>query len=147
MLRKLKISKHNHHFISEKYMASKKILIEFENVGSVEGEISDQVNPKTYEAFIKHIPFESEANTWGKEIYFDTPVNIPVENGKRKVEVGDIAYWPPGRSMCLFFGPTPASSGPEPVAASPVNVFGKITKNIEVLHKVRDGVKITVKFL
>lgn len=127
-------------------MVSKKIIIEFEKVGAVEGEISDQINPKTFEAFIKNIPFESEANTWGKEIYFDTPVNVPIENGKRKVEVGDIAYWPPGRSMCLFFGPTPASSGPEPVAASPVNVFGKITKNIELLSKVRDGTRIVVKF-
>lgn len=127
-------------------MVSKKIIIEFEKVGAVEGEISDQINPKTFGAFVKNIPFESEANTWGEEIYFDTPVNVPIENGKRKVEVGDIAYWPPGNSMCLFFGPTPASSGSEPVAASPVNVFGKITKNIELLSKVRDGTKIVVKF-
>ncbi|MCX8189096.1 MAG: cyclophilin-like fold protein [Nitrososphaeria archaeon] len=127
-------------------MVSRKIIIEFEKVGTVEAEISDQINPKTFEAFVKNIPFESEANIWGKEIYFDTPVTVPIENGKRKVEVGDIAYWPPGRSMCLFFGPTPASSGQEPVAASPVNVFGKITKNIELLSKVRDGTKIVVKF-
>jgi hypothetical protein len=91
------------------------------------------------------MPFESNANTWGEEIYFDTPVNMTPENGKKKVEVGDIAYWPPGRSMCLFFGRTPASTSSEPVAASPVNVIGKITKNIELLHKVGNGAGIKVK--
>ena len=126
-------------------MAVTKILIEFENVGIVEGELFDKVSPKTYGAFLKEMPFESDANTWGEEIYFDTPISMSGENGKKKVEVGDIAYWPPGRSMCLFFGRTPASSGSEPVAASPVNVIGKITRNIELLHKVRDGTGIKVK--
>ena len=126
-------------------MATKKIMIEFGNVGIVEGELFDKVSPKTYEAFLKAMPFESNANTWGEEIYFDTPVNMTPENGKKKVEVGDIAYWPPGRSMCLFFGRTPASTSSEPVAASPVNAIGKITKNIELLHKVGNGAGIKVK--
>ena len=126
-------------------MATKKIMIEFGNVGIVEGELLDKVSPKTYEAFLKAMPFESNANTWGEEIYFDTPVNMTSENGKKKVEVGDIAYWPPGRSMCLFFGRTPASTSSEPVAASPVNIIGKITKNIELLHKVGNGAGIKVK--
>jgi len=126
-------------------MAVTKIIIEFENVGIVEGELFDKVSPKTYEAFLKAMPFESDANTWGEEIYFDTPIYITGENGKEKVEVGDIAYWPPGRSMCLFFGRTPASSGDEPVAASPVNVIGKMMGNIELLHKVQNGTGIKVK--
>jgi hypothetical protein len=126
-------------------MVVTKILIEFANVGTVEGELFDKVSPKTYEAFLKGMPFESEASTWGEEIYFDTPISIGGENGKKTVEVGDIAYWPPGRSMCLFFGRTPASVGDKPVAASPVNVIGKITKNIELLQKVRNGTKIKVR--
>jgi hypothetical protein len=126
-------------------MAVKKIMIEFGNVGVVEAELFDRVSPKTYDAFLKAMPFESNANTWGEEIYFDTPVQMTSENGKKKVEVGDIAYWPPGRSMCLFFGRTPASTGSEPVAASPVNVIGKITKNIELLNKVEGDTGIKVK--
>ncbi|TFF90402.1 MAG: hypothetical protein EU548_03160, partial [Promethearchaeota archaeon] len=31
-----------------------------------------------------------------------------------------------GNGFCIFWGPTPASSGEKPVAASPVNVFAKI---------------------
>ncbi len=126
-------------------MASSKIIIEFVGVGAVEGELHDKMSPKTYEAFLKKIPFKSEANTWGKEVYFSTPISISSENGRKEVEVGDIGYWPPGRSMCLFFGPTPASSGSRPVAASPVNLIGKITGKIELLEKVKDGVAITVR--
>ena len=126
-------------------MTATRISIEFEEVGIVEGELFDKASPKTYNAFVKNMPFKSKANTWGKEIYFDTPISMPSENGKKEVEVGDIGYWPPGRSMCLFFGPTPASSGSKPVAASPVNVIGRITKNMELLHKVGDGVGIKVR--
>ena len=40
-------------------------------------------------------------------------------------------YWPPGNAMCLFFGPTPASTGEESRAASPVTVVGKIAEGLE----------------
>lgn len=123
-----------------------KILIEFEDVGVIEGVLFDKVNPKTYAVVVSKIPFQSEANTWGKEVYFETPASASVENGERTVEVGDIGFWPPGKAMCLFYGPTPVSRGREPVAASPVNVVGKITKNVELLSKVIDGLKIKVKF-
>ena len=42
------------------------------------------------------------------------------------MEVGEVAYWPPGQALCIFFGPTPASVGDEPRAASPVNPLGSI---------------------
>ena len=42
------------------------------------------------------------------------------------VDVGDLAYWPPGRAFCIFFGPTPVSRGTACRPASPVNVVGKI---------------------
>jgi hypothetical protein len=55
------------------------------------------------------------------------PVNIRLEKGaKTKVNVGDLAYWPEGPAFCIFFGPTPATYGKQPVAASAVNVFGRL---------------------
>jgi len=121
------------------------ILIEFAGTGFVEAELVDQVSPRTYAAFLSKIPFESTASVWGDEIYFETPITTKTENGKTEMEIGDIAYWPPGRAMCLFFGPTPASKGSSPVAASPVNLIGKITKNIQLLHNVQDDKRIVVK--
>ena len=37
-----------------------------------------------------------------------------------------MGFWPSGNGFCIFFGPTPASSGEKPKAASPVNIFAKI---------------------
>ncbi|MEM1554792.1 MAG: cyclophilin-like fold protein [Thermoproteota archaeon] len=126
-------------------MAETKVIIEFEGIGIVEAVLTDEVNPKTYLAIIKALPFESEAETWGEEVYFSTPVSASLEKGKRKVEKGDVGYWPPGKALCLFFGRTPASTDDNPVAASPVNIVGKITRGIELLKNVRDGVKIKVR--
>lgn len=73
------------------------------------------------------LPLEGTANTWGDEIYFGIPVVMEEEPGARAdVEVGDLGYWPPGHAFCIFFGPTPASTGKQPRAASPVNIFGRI---------------------
>lgn len=122
-----------------------RVVIEFEGIGEVECELSSAVNPGTYEALVKCIPFQSKANVWGKEVYFRTPASHRLESGVKEVEVGDIAFWPPGRALCLFFGPTPESMGDKPVAASRVNVIGRIVKNIELLEKVRDGDRVRVR--
>jgi len=126
-------------------MVETKIVIEFENIGAVEAVLTDETNPKTYSAILKALPFESEAETWGEEVYFSTPVSVSLEKGKRKVEKGDVGYWPPGKALCLFFGRTPASTDDDPIAASPVNIVGKITGGIELLKNIRDGMKIRVR--
>jgi len=49
------------------------------------------------------LPLESKINTWGNEIYFDiSPLN-QLENITSDVNVGDIAYWEAGNSLCVFF--------------------------------------------
>jgi uncharacterized protein len=63
----------------------------------------------------------------GREIYF--PASLSAEgqpDAREEVEVGDIAYWPPGDAVCLFFGRTPANIDEKPRAASPVTVLDKI---------------------
>jgi hypothetical protein len=91
------------------------------------------------------LPFEAVANRWGDEIYFEIPVSQAAEPAARAdVQVGDVAYWPPGKALCLFFGATPASQGPQPRAASPVNLVGRLRGDPGVLRAVRDGEPITV---
>lgn len=90
-------------------------------------------------------PIQSVARTWGDEIYFEIPVEAPGENLQPTVEMGDIAYWPPGPAFCIFFGPTPMSSGDEIRPASPVSVFGKIEGDPTIFKKVKSGTPITVE--
>ncbi len=124
-----------------------KLKIHFESIGDVIVDLIDK-NPKTKEAFLKAVPFTSEAMRWGDEIYFSTPVRVSLEVSQETVDKGDVAYWPPGRALCIFFGPTPASTSPSEIKpASPVNVFGKIEGNIEKLKKVKDGEKVEVTLI
>jgi hypothetical protein len=92
------------------------------------------------------LPHKTPINTWGEEIYFDISLTLSLEPGARKnVEVGEIGYWDVGKSMCLFWGRTPASKGKKPVAASPVTIFGKIIGDATVLSAVEDGAEVIVE--
>jgi len=61
------------------------------------------------------------------------------------VEVGDVAYWPQGEALCLFFGPTPASTDEEPRAASPVTVVGRISEELENVGRITPGENLKVE--
>jgi hypothetical protein len=91
---------------------------------------------QTAEAIWQALPLRGLANLWGEEIYFSVPVHIGLENPQETVSRGDLAYWPDGPAICLFFGPTPLSLGDEIRPASPVNVFGRIECDVAILKKV-----------
>ena len=91
------------------------------------------------------LPLESRVNVWGQELYFDIPVEMPLAADARSdVAVGDVAFWPQGKAMCLFFGPTPASVDNKPRAYSPVNIFGRLVGDATILKKVPGGATVTV---
>ena len=110
---------------------------------SVHADLGDgPTAQKVWEA----LPIEGSAQTWGEEIYFSIPVQHEGEpDAKAEREVGDLAYWPPGNAFCIFFGPTPMSSGDAPVAASPVNTLGRIDGDAKVLTSVRSGAKVVIE--
>ncbi len=118
-----------------------KINISVENL-SVEAEMLDT---PTACKILDALPFESSVNVWGDEINFDIPLNIdPEPEARADVEVGDLAYWPAGPAFCIFFGPTPVSTGDQPRAYSPVNVFGRIIGDVKQFKSVSSGAMVTV---
>jgi len=91
------------------------------------------------------LPIQATVNRWGDEIYFEIPVSAAAQvDARQDVQIGDLAYWPPGKALCLFFGPTPVSQGSQPRAASPVNVVGKLLGDPSPLRDVRDGDPVMV---
>ena len=100
---------------------------------------------KTADAIWQALPLEITGSTWGDEIYFDIGVDIAAEQPKEVVAMGDLGYWPPGRAFCIFFGPTPASTGDEIRPASAVNVFGKVTDDPRVFKTVRAGTRVRLE--
>jgi hypothetical protein len=109
----------------------------------VEAELNDQ---PTARAVWEALPIEARAMTWGDEVYFDIPVKMGLEPDTRaEVAVGELGYWPTGNAFCIFFGPTPASSGNTPVAASPVNILGRVAGDATVFCAVRHGDTVRIE--
>ena len=118
------------------------IITGFENITI---ELDDTSSPKTCKSVLDSLPFSVNVHLWGEEIYTDeSPIAQPEENAKELVELNDVAYWPNGRALCLFFGPTPIGEKGEIKPYSPVNIIGKITNpDKTILSKINEGMKIT----
>ena len=63
---------------------------------------------------------------------------------KQVVGIGDVAFWPPGKALCLFFGQTPMSTRDEIRPASGVDVFGKLLVEPKLLKVVKPGQSINL---
>jgi hypothetical protein len=92
------------------------------------------------------LPVQGQASVWGEEIYFEIPLHLaPETDAREEVKVGELGYWPTGSAFCIFFGPTPMSTGDQPRAYSPVNVFGRVTGDATQLTAVADGATVRVE--
>lgn len=122
----------------------KRIRILMPSIGELYAELSNQA-PKTCRAVWEVLPIESRISRWGDEIYFSIGIDIEPENYSEFVRKGDLGYWPPGKALCIFFGPTPISLGGEIRAAGPVNIFGHLIDDPEVFKEARGGEKIRIE--
>lgn len=110
---------------------------------TVKAELNDSA---TAQAIAAALPIRARGNRWGDEIYFRIPVSQDqAEDARAEMEVGELAYWPPGEAFCIFFGPTPASSGDEPMAASPVNPVGRVLGDATPFRQVANGAEVTIE--
>jgi hypothetical protein len=96
-------------------------------------------------AICEKLPFKVNVNVWGREIYFEIPVKSSITDPVIELEEGDVAYWPDGRCLCFFFGPTPASTGTKPKAAGYVEVVGRVTSDLKELEKVKSGEEVVIE--
>ena len=100
----------------------------------------------TADAIWEALPISARGNTWGDEIYFGIPVHAEeADDADDVVEMGALAYWPPGNAFCIFFGKTPASRADEIRAASAVNRLGKIDGDPTVFKQVAGGATIVIE--
>ena len=78
------------------------------------------------------VPFKAKPEFWKEEIYFKTPVKG--EKGLLTSEVipGEVAYWPPGSALCLFYG-----------LSQP---YGKVTTLGYIVGKLSDVRRIVLEY-
>ena len=111
-------------------------------VVTLDAELGDTPTAKAVAAAL---PVASSVNTWGEEVYFEIPAEIPREKDARAVVTpGEIAWWPDGNCIAIGFGRTPISQGNETRLASPCNVFAKALGDVKTLAKVKAGTRVTV---
>ena len=112
-------------------------------------ELDDSRSPKTFQAIIENLPVEINITKWGDELYTErTQISANEENAKREVDYLDVAYWPEGNALCLFYGPTPISRDGQILAYSPVNIVGRINhgnEKDELLQEIKDNTKVIFK--
>ncbi|WP_251343694.1 cyclophilin-like fold protein [Haloplanus halophilus] len=116
------------------------VVVDGTDIGATWAEES----PETRRALVDALPVEGEATRWGDELYFRVPVDVEAEDPRAAVDPGTVAYWPQGSALCLFWGPTPASTDSTPRAASPVNVVGHLD-DVSALSSLPSGAGATVR--
>jgi len=88
----------------------------------------------------------SGAERVGRRVLFRDPVALPPDGtSTTAVRAGDIGYWPPGRALALFYGPTPLSTGTDPVPASAVNLVGRIAGDASKLRAAKGARKVRIE--
>ena len=94
-------------------------------------------NKELYEKLHQYVPFESEVHVWKEEIYFKTPLDYTPKKYVSRLEKGSVAYWKPGRALCVFYGISQPYSKVEKV--------GLVVGIPSYLRSVKEGSKVRVK--
>lgn len=109
---------------------------------TLEAEFSDSAAGRMISS---SLPLSADMSRWVEEYYGSVGIDIPEDGTERDImEVGEIAYWPPGRALCIFFGRTPASTDERPRAASPVLPIGRVIAGLDGLRSL--GKRVKMKF-
>jgi hypothetical protein len=102
----------------------------------------------TAKALYNMLPIDISMSRWGDEYYGDCGLDVQLEKDARaEMQVGELAIWPQGNALCIFFGPTPASRKDEPQAISPVNPIARIEGDIALLKGLPSSIVAEVKAL
>jgi len=123
--------------MTERSASRTPVKVVLEGLGEAEGELTRFLAPRTVETILRKLPIEGRATVWKEEVYFEVPIKMGTEKAKKIVKRGMMAYWPLGNSICIFFGET------QPY--SPVNVIGRINKNLELFEKVKNGMRVKIE--
>ena len=80
---------------------------------------------KTARLISKSIPIKSTIQMWGEEIFFNTNLQVTLEDDAKEVmQLGELAFWTEGSAIAIGYGKTPVSIDQEIRLIGPCNVWG-----------------------
>ena len=119
----------------------KKIVLKFKDKNLVLNLRDTPTADMIYEA----LPFTSTVKKWGEEIYFETPVDVELEDNARAViEFGEIAFWNGGSAIAIGYGKTPVSVGQEIRLIGPCNVWADGSFKKSDFDNIKSGDEISL---
>ena len=103
--------------------------------------------------FEDSVPLAIEMSRWGDEYYGTcgmAPANIDLgaydDSIRREImEIGEVAYWPSGDALCIFFGVTPVSTDERPRAVSPVIPIGHLGGDLNLLRQLGPTIQVEIR--
>lgn len=98
------------------------------------------------QALVAALPLEGQAHRWGDALSFPVPLALELDGTAAvSVKVGDLAYRPGDRDLCMYFGLTPTSLPGEIRTSSAVMPVGWINGDPCCLGGVTDGTVVRVE--
>ncbi|WP_455212453.1 cyclophilin-like fold protein [Kaarinaea lacus] len=108
--------------------------------------VATLLDTPTAAAIYNKLPIQSNAQTWGEEVYFEVPVQASREaNAKDVVQPGEIAFWVEGNCVAIGYGRTPISQGDEIRLAAKTNIWAVTQDDVKKLAAIRPGQKIRIE--
>ena len=95
---------------------------------------------------INNLPISGKANKWTDVLYFSTEIDISCHTHKTgDFKIGEVAYWPENKAICIFYGLTSASHNERASDSKPFIKLGHTLAKPELLKKVVIGDEIEIK--
>ena len=113
------------------------VKVVLEGIGEAEGVITKVSAPLTVETILRILPIDGRVHPLAGGVCLLVGLKRGEEKSRRRIEAGTMAYWPMSDSICIFNQDT--------TSYSPVNVIGKITKNLELFKNLSSGTKIRIE--
>ena len=118
----------------------RRLIIRFTNdSGELMGVFNADLDQSgTSQALWEMLPLSYRLAYWGDSLWIQVPLQDDRVLGKVTTNLarGDIAYWPPGKQIHLYYGRTPESKeNLTPVPPTPVLRLGSIIEEPESLKR------------
>ena len=100
----------------------------------------------TADIIYNSLPLKSKIQKWGEEIFFETGLNVELENNAKSViNIGEIAFWNDGSAIAIGYGETPISRGNEIRLISPCNIWADCKFDKSYIENIKENETIILE--
>ena len=104
-------------------------------------------NTETAKLIAETVPINSKIQIWGQEIFFDTNLQVKLEDdAKEVVQLGELAFWTEGSAIAIGYGKTPVSVDQEIRLIGPCNVWADGNFKKSDFDNIKPGDEISLEW-